>query len=339
MAYNEYINSDATQAELKKIAVSNENEFIRGSAIRKLLDQQILEKLAINDPNSFIRTEAALKIVDQKKLAIIAETDPSPDVRRSAISSLENLELLKQICLEDLDDHVRETAVKQLNYSCQDILSRVATEDPNWMVRHAAIWKIRANGENDDVLHKIAREDSHEEVRKAAVDRLTGENLLHDIVMKDLSEKVKLSGILKINKNQALLSDIAVNCTATKIREIAVSKIDNQNLLKIIAVEDRNRWVREQAVNNMISDGDGLEYLTKIAMNDSDENVRYSAIKKIKADSYLGRIVRESQFNDSVKVAIKNMCNIETLAVLRMTAKLEIQKEIAERIKQLKDQQ
>lgn len=335
MVYNEYINSDATQLELKKIATSNENEFIRGSAIRKLLDQPTLEKLASSDPNPFIRSEATLKIKNQIHLAAIVETDPSPIVRRSAISSLKNLELLKQICLNDLDDHVRENAVKQLNYSCQDVLAIVATQDPNWMVRYAAIWKMKADRENDEILHHIGVTDNNEEVRKAAVERLTEEKLVHEIIMNDASNKVQLSGILKIKQNKLILADIAINCVTSKIRELAVTKIDNQNLLKSIAVEDDNRWVREQAVNNIIANENGLELLTNIAMNDNDENVRYTAVKKIKNNQYLKKIVQESIYIDSVKVAISNITNLETLAVLRLTGKLGVQQELVKRLQEL----
>ncbi len=75
-----------------------------------------------------------------------------------------------------------------------------------------------------------------------------------------------------------------------------------------------------------------MEILLDAAMKDPDENVRYTAIKKIKDDSYLEKIVRESLFSDSVRVAIKNIGNIETLAILRMTAKFDFQKEIANRV-------
>lgn len=335
MVYNEYINSDATQLELKNIATSVENEFIRGSAIRKLLDQPTLEKLASSDPNPFIRSEATLRIKDQNRLATIVEKDPSPIVRRSAISSLKNIELLKQICLKDVDDHVRENAVRQLNYSCQDVLAIVAIEDPNWMVRHAAIWKMKADGENDEIFHQIGIADDNEEVRKAAMERLTDEELIHEIIMNDSTDKVKLSGILKITSNKQILADIALNCTTSKIRELAISKIDNQNLLKSIAIDYPDRWVREQAVNNIVANGDGLEVLTNIAMNDTDENVRYTAVKKIKNNQYLKIIIQESIYIDSVKVAVSNISDIEILAVLRLTGKLGIQNVLVERMQEL----
>ncbi len=121
-----------------------------------------------------------------------------------------------------------------------------------------------------------------------------------------------------------------------KIRELAVTKIDNQNLLKNIAVEDDNRWVREQAVNNIIADENGLALLTNIAMNDNDENVRYTAVKKIKNNRYLKKIVQESIYIDSVKVAVSNISDIETLAVLRLTGKLGVQQELVKRIQELK---
>lgn len=334
MTYKEFINSDTTQLELMKIAISNQNEFIRGSAIRKLLDQPTLVKLADEDPNPFIRSEAALKITDQIKLAKIATSDIDPDVRRAAVGSIQDTELLKEICLDDSDDHVRENAVKQLTYECREVLLQVIRKDPNWMVRHAAVWKLKANGENGSILLDIGLNDPHIEVRKAAVEKLIDEEFIHTILMQEQSAKVRLSAMLKIT-NSDLLAEVAMKSKDDKIREIAVSKIDNQNLLKVISSSDKNRWVREQAVNNLIENQENLALLTNIAMQDPDENVRYTAVLKIKDLHFLQKVITESVYKDSVYVAISNIEDLETLVVLRMTTKPEIQKKLVERIQEL----
>ena len=76
------------------------------------------------------------------------------------------------------------------------------------------------------------------------------EKCLLKIYEQGISENISVRAVSLI-KNQKMLTDIARNAPAWRIREVAVKKIVSKKVLKDISINDENEYVREVAKKRM----------------------------------------------------------------------------------------
>jgi len=106
-------------------------------------------------------------------------------------------------------------------------------------------------------------------------------------------------------KSCSMLADIAKNDQSQFIREAAVVKITDQNVLNDIAKNDKESNVRNAAVNNITDQN----ILIDLAENANDTGVRISAVRKI---GYLDQerllsFIKNCNNNDVLRASIKEI--------------------------------
>jgi hypothetical protein len=129
------------QTILAKIALEDTWGSVRLSAVEKLTDQTVLAKIALKDTDDSVRQATIEKIADQTILAKIALESTDFLVRCSAIHKLNDLTVLAKIAIEDTDDSVRIVAIKKLAGD-QSILAKIAIEDSSPGVCYTAVANI-----------------------------------------------------------------------------------------------------------------------------------------------------------------------------------------------------
>ena len=132
--------------------------------------------------------------------------------------------------------------------------------DPaNWYVREAAVEKLTVQ----DLLAKIALKDEDDGVRHAAKDRLSPQTL------EKISEWIKPDATRQVT-DEAVLAKIALEARNWYVRGVAVKKLADQDVLGKVATDDEKASIRVLAVAELT----GKDLLAKIATDDKDTDVR-----------------------------------------------------------------
>jgi hypothetical protein len=126
---------------------------------------------------------------------------------------------------------------------------------------------------DQSTLADIAQNNGITYVRLAALDKLTDQNLAHDI-FSDIIRKSKKSGdssirmdAVRILTNQSMLADLAKNDINHSVREAAVAKLTDQEVLAQIAKYDVILDVRIAAAKKLADRGLAEEIMNNIALN------------------------------------------------------------------------
>ncbi|WP_028315104.1 hypothetical protein [Desulfatibacillum aliphaticivorans] len=321
-----------------KVALEAREEYARSRAVRKLASQPTLETIALKDPSGFVREIAVAKLVDQALLGRIALEDENSSVQKAAVEALAEQELLAEIAIlldasrvpslavEKLTDQalLEKVAVQAVSYQAreraaekiqnQQLLFRIALEDQSHGVRAAALKNLKDPAllsearawtypqdtkkiTDQALLERIATESEKVEVSRAAVEKLTNKQLLIDIaVRKGRDRLVRFAAAERLGPGYRPLLDPWMHPGKT-------SRVRNPDLLKEIALEAANAYVREAAVKTLInerrksysSSRDSLlkqdqAFFQKIAQEDEDEDVREAAVQGLIDQHLLVRI-------------------------------------------------
>jgi hypothetical protein len=181
-----------SQEELSKIAIEDEDQWVRKAAVEKLTDKTLLWKICINAKAAVEVRDAAWKKLD--------------NLRRAPMENLDQTSLTK-IAIEDKDIANRKIAVEKL--TDQTLLSKIAINDKNEWVRTAAVDKLT----DQTLLSKIAIEDEDHWVRQAAVKKLTDQALLLKIAINDKEVRVRDTAESKLTDKTYLCKHVFVGKT------------------------------------------------------------------------------------------------------------------------------
>ena len=139
-------------------------------------------------------------------------------------------------------------------------------DDTNKLVEEVYLYAV--SEENDDWI-------------EPSLSHLKNQNLLEDAINSE--SDIARNASLKNITDEKIIVDKASNDPSFRVRKTAVSKLKgnkHQDLLKQIATNDDNPYVREEAVGNITDD----EFLKKIVFEDEDSYVTRKALQKINAD-------------------------------------------------------
>lgn len=288
---------------------------VRVAAVKKLTDQAALARIVLRmkeapgfDATVKVPVAAVKKLTNQALLAEIAKNDEDWAVRAAAAEKLNDQASLAKMAM-NLNAGSWELGVEVVDaLTNQDLLTEIANDGPDWLVRLEAQGKLTHNPFIAKYVHGGPDE------RLAAVRRITNQVILTKIAMHDFA--VGDTAAEKLT-NQSTLAKIATNWAApyNPARLVAVKRLADQALLEKLAIEDRWRaislvaverltdqaalariatnkdvkWeVRLTAISN-ITDQAALEYLVKKMPQAA---IRLTAIKGITDDSYLIRRLR-----------------------------------------------
>jgi len=267
------------QSVLTQIALSEKNPGLRRAAIKNMhfSDQTVLFRIVMEDQDVDVRFTAILKLTNQVLLATVALDNSQRLVQNVAISKIADSSLLEKIGVDSDDDH-RLIAIANNNLTNQTLLVKIALEDKDPKLRASAIKNI--NLADQIVLSKIALEDMDEAPRIYAVLKLTNQELLAKIALEDSKPYVRgLAVQSHFFTNQVLIEKIVESTKgAHHARYPAIQKLTNQPMLASIALSDDLVPVRCTALGAMTDQ----TLLKKIATQSDEEFVRQEARKRIK---------------------------------------------------------
>ena len=233
---------------LLDIAENGKDKYAVSNAVSKIHNQNILMKLLKSENTSF-RQSAIEGITDKKVLEQYAQYDPDSATRYNAVANpnFTNEELLKSIATNDSDKYVRISALNKVTES--DFLRlRYLLEDDEYLKR--AILS-NPNFKEEDILIDVATNASHYSDRKEAV---RNPNL----------------------KNQEVILSILKNDKDFIVKEQAIKRITDYDMLLKVLKEEESKFVRREAVELL-----NKEDLIYLVNNDIDADVREKAREEL----------------------------------------------------------
>lgn len=203
------------------------------------------------------KIELIKKSYNQEKIADIAKNDPDWHVRIVAVEHVNNENVLKEIVNTELTSSVAIKAMENINDI--EFLSGICLNHPDSYLRLACINRI-----SDESLFP-----------KEELASLLDGMLLNDsdeYVLKSVCENPNLV-------NQKVLIEAAKSTDSELLKRSAIKKIINEDILTDFALNDKNPYVRREAIlnPNLVS----LNALYEIIRLDDNEFNRIMAIYKI----------------------------------------------------------
>jgi len=264
------------QTTLNNIAKNDTAFQVYEVAIEKVLSQSVLADIAINSNDSNKCYCAACAISDQKTLADVAANAKCEDALKEVVKKLEDKSLLEEIAKNNEFFRVRAEAVRKIDD--QSLLSHIAEKDTDSYPREEAVKKIT----DQDVLFKIAKNDSDNFVRDSATQRLTVQKHLSEIAQNDNYYGVRLTAVLNENmKDQTVLEYIVKNEKKGEVRMAAADKLTDASIAQIgyaYAAQFDDEWIiRQKAVEKVTNQ----DIITDILKNESNSSVRVIAIGQL----------------------------------------------------------
>ncbi|WP_298523737.1 hypothetical protein [uncultured Methanobrevibacter sp.] len=194
---------------------------------------------------------------NHNEIISIAMNDSDWKVRKDAVSKITDDNVLKDIFRNDSVLMVKITAANTI--ADVDFLSDECMNNPQGHIRHA-------------ILNRILDENLLEE------DRLN--SLLAHLALTDPEDIVRQIACKNLGSEfQEIFIYIAKSQSDETIRCEAASKITDEDILKDLAINDENIFVRLDAISNRnMTD---IDALVEVVKNDENEFNRFSALSKI----------------------------------------------------------
>ena len=160
----------------------------------------------------------------------------------------------------------------------EKILESMALKGKNWMQRREAASRL----ENQKVLEHVAHHDKVWRVRIEAVKRLDNREVLGRLLYRESEGIVvhaagmRYLALLETVTDQKELAEVASADLPDGIREMAISRLESQDLLEKLAVDDKSWRVREKAARRL----QGYPALAEMLLLETDRFARQAAEKQ-----------------------------------------------------------
>ena len=266
-------------------------------------DEAILSRLALKGPHWMIRKEAVKNpnLCDASVFEKVLQKESDDYICFYAYQRLESLNPDSKLLLNPRD--VRRCSDEE---KLIDIIRNSIYKSPSI-----------AGGRR---IHQCARypylvcPDRRWEVRYEAVDSpiLTDENLLREVALYDYDLRVRCAAINNPNLNdEKLFCHLALDDCRYSVRCDAAKRIQNESVLKEIIENDSKSCVRVNAISNPnLTD---QSFLTDLAFNDYDYNVRIAAVLKIRDENVLKEIFANDCHGEVKKTVCRCISDVSFL--------------------------
>ena len=212
-----------------------------------------------------------IKSYNQEKIIDMAKNDPNWHVRLVAVENIDDENVLKDILKDELTSAVAVKAMERINDN--EFLTDICLNYPDSHIRLATINRISdesmfSKDELSSLLEKMLLNDPDE------------------FVLKSVCENPCLD-------NQEVLIEVAKSSGNELLRRQAVRKITDEMILADFALNDKNPYIRREAIQNpnLIN----IDMICDVIKSDFDEFNRIMAIYKIPTkESLLDIVYRES---------------------------------------------
>lgn len=256
---------------LTDLAKHGENIDIKIAAISKLSDQIIISEIALNDRSSNVRFAALKMLTDQNLLANVIINSDDEFNCTLILYKIKDLTLLSNVAIKSRKKDIRSAATTMLKD--QNILAEIAINDESEFVSSTAT--IRLNDKK--LLQNVAKNAKHFEVRYKANEKLGQNETQESLADQAKYSKRKLGEDAEEAFNKitevGLFADIAINAYWINVREAAINKINNKNILVDIAKNDGS--VRKSVTKKLVSLFDELNDRNILIKTAKDKNIDY----------------------------------------------------------------
>lgn len=282
---------------LQDTCLNSPDSHLRLATLNRLYDEALLdsdglnlllEKIALNDPEEFVKQSACEKIGsdNQESLIKIAKCSDDEMLKGRAIRKITDESILADFAVNDSNEHVRLEAIQNPNLTNSKVLTRIISHEENEFNRLMAIYKIF----DKDMLISIVFEKSVEQY----IDEIAGN--------------------VAFNCEDYFL-DIFENDSDGYKRRIAVSFIENNEILKNVVLNESDDKIRLNAIKNKnFSNQRVLENLLK---TESNFDILYEVVGKIENEGILIDYVKNNlEYNKRTVRAISQLSDVEFLGEL-----------------------
>lgn len=298
--------------------------------------------------------ERAKNQTDEDLLARLALKGPHWMIRKEAVKNpnLCDPSVFEKVLLNEKDDYICFYAYGRLQFinpeselflNPQDV-AKITDEEKLIEIIRFSIYKAPtiAGGSRINrraVYPYLVCPDKRWEVRYEAVanPNLKDEGVLREVALNDYDIRVRCAAITNPNLNdQEFFSHLALNDSSYSVRCDAAEQIRDEEILKQIISNDSKSTVRVYAISNPnLKD---QSFLTDLAFNDYDYNVRRAAVLKIDDENVLKDIFANDNHGEVKKTVcrcISDVSFLRRIATGRFKWKLKI--EAGSRLRKLND--
>ena len=194
---------------------------------------------------------------------------------------------------ENNDDfEIRYTIVNLINDD--SILYEIFRKEQDQLIKSAALNRISTDILNHDDFNAL---DEYEKI--TYIENHDNESLFRDVAENDIGFSVRIAAICKIRDRDFLL-DLANRHEDYDTRVVLYKILEDKSILEEITRE--NRTVSRL---NLVRDLDSEKFLEDIAGNDSDFDVRLSALKKLNRPVFFFTMFKDVWSHDNLSEYIK----------------------------------
>jgi uncharacterized DUF497 family protein len=178
--------------------MEHKDYMMRSVAVKKLTNQAVLARIAVEDENRFVRHDAVNTLTDQSQLAKIVVEHKDYKMRLAAVEKLNNQSLLKKIAMEAKNLEIRCAAVKRL--TDQELLVRLAMKAEFLEIRIAAIGNIK----DQVLLRQWVENKPQAAIRQAAVKQIMDDGFLLQRLSVEPSAAVREAIVETLHRKDSL---------------------------------------------------------------------------------------------------------------------------------------
>lgn len=263
------------QESLTKAVFTIENEDIKRLLIRKITDEDMLADFALNSENKFLRLEAIQN------------------------PNLTDLDTISEIIIHDSDEFNRAMAIYKI--PDEESLLEIILRKP----LHHRLPQIAQNTNflSDDYFLEILNDGTDEYACQVAAAFISDGEMLENIVLSKSGDKIRADAIRNsCFTNQKILDELIVTKTSPEILFEAISKIENQDVLKDYIL---NHLQHDEITAKAISRVDGTDFLRDLSTH-PDSGIRLEAVKRISKFGDADGILRDIALTeDNEEICLK----------------------------------
>jgi len=304
----------ANQEKLAKIAAESRSAEVRREAIRKITNQALLRKIAFTGSDLDARLEATKRLTDPDALVEIA-TNPYGDIKicHAAVESLSDQEKLAEVATSSA--RVCQIAMTKIND--RQALEMIVKNHSDSDAAMEALRKLKDQHLAFEIIKDVSLKTG---IKEIALDMITDrDKLLYifnnaDRLFTDSNkEEFAIKIALKINDIQ-FIEDNALHNKYRSVRKALVKRINDQAVLTKIVEEDTASPVRQEAVKKI----EDQELLKQIYLHDSDSSVKKAAISRITDVQFFVDIIKNASKSEMIETIIHNITDQKALEAIAL---------------------
>lgn len=188
--------------------------------------------------------------------------------------------------------------------------------------------------DNMDDLLRIAKDDPNYIQRERVLSAIYDEEFLYEIATSDGIPSVRITATRKLS-NPEYLMKIAKEDSNSEVRVIATKMIrDDRRLFNLWKIHSKDWWLRTVITRKIEQE----DYLETIALQDTNFYVKKEAVQRIKKQDKLFNIVVNcwDTHPDTAKVAFGRIIDPQLLQTLRIMTSGDISADIGKRIRNIR---